>query len=164
MPTPAVEFSAVLEVVGNADYHEHIIAFPYNAEQVFGLKQGKYRIVITIHGKSNRRALLSDGNGSHYVMIGNSLRKQWGLHAGQRFPVRIELDPHPDAVDVPEELAAGLELEPAAQAAFLRLTPGKQRGICYQVESAKTEHTRAKRAALMLERLLQGFYEKPGTR
>jgi Bacteriocin-protection, YdeI or OmpD-Associated/Domain of unknown function (DUF1905) len=156
-----VEFEGVLQVSYDG-YYPTVIVLPVDVSDSWKTSSA-VRIILTIKGISSRRALHSDGQGGYFVLVSNALRKQLGLHAGQRVEVRIELDPNPHAVDVPTELQAGLNLEPAAQQAFDALTPGKQRGICYQVESAKTDATRVKRAAQLLDRLLAGEYTLPRT-
>jgi Bacteriocin-protection, YdeI or OmpD-Associated/Domain of unknown function (DUF1905) len=147
------EFEGVLEARSDALCTSHIIALPHNAADTWLVTGANFRIVITLQGVASRRALFRNASGGHYVLVGNALVKQLGLRAGQLLPVRIEPDPDPTAVDVPDELEAGMAWEPRARAVFAALPPGKQRWLCQQVDTAKTDATRVKRAAQTVQRL-----------
>jgi uncharacterized protein YdeI (YjbR/CyaY-like superfamily) len=57
--------------------------------------------------------------------------------------------PTPIAVEVPDDVAAAIRAG-GRQAAWDALTPGKRRGLLYQVATAKTAPTRAKRIAALV--------------
>jgi len=60
------------------------------------------------------------------------------------------------AMDVPPELAAALERNPQARAAFEALDRTNRYAICWRVATAKRVQTREARAAELLEKLARG--------
>lgn len=77
------------------------------------------------------------------------------------YPVQVELrlDPEPNRVDIPEELAETLDFFPEMKAAWDQLKPGMQRSMCYWVSSGRTVVTRAKRVAGLLRRFETGEFQ-----
>jgi hypothetical protein len=68
-------------------------------------------------------------------------------------PVEVRLRPAPDdVVDTPDDVAAALRAQGKTKM-WDALTAGKKRGFLYQVDSAKTEATRQKRIAKLIEGL-----------
>jgi uncharacterized protein YdeI (YjbR/CyaY-like superfamily) len=65
--------------------------------------------------------------------------------------VRLRAAPD-DRVDVPDDVAHALH---GVMAAWQALTPGKRRGLLYQVDTAKTAATRAKRIAGLVANLTE---------
>ncbi|MBC8081641.1 MAG: YdeI/OmpD-associated family protein, partial [Hymenobacter sp.] len=111
------------------------------------------RVLVTLNGHPLRRGLLPRADGSRYLLFGQLVCRRLGLRVGDTLRVTLAPDPNPDQVDLPEELAEGLEAWPEAAAGFARLTPGRQRGIAYRVDSAKRAETRLQRAMQELEQL-----------
>jgi uncharacterized protein YdeI (YjbR/CyaY-like superfamily) len=65
----------------------------------------------------------------------------------------VRLRPAPDdRVDTPEDVAAALQAA-EMMAVWEALTAGKRRGMLYQIATAKTAPTRAKRIAAMMQSL-----------
>ncbi len=86
-----------------------------------------------------------------FLWAGRSLLDRVGIDPGD--PVEVRLRPAPgDAVDTPEDLLHALA-EGGASAGWAALTPGRQRGLLYQIDSAKTAPTRAKRIAALVASL-----------
>ncbi len=61
-----------------------------------------------------------------------------------------------DAFELPAELEAAFETDPAFKAAFGALTPGRQRGYILHFSGAKQSATRAARIAKHRDRILFG--------
>jgi hypothetical protein len=86
-----------------------------------------------------------------FLWTGQSLLDRVGITPGE--PLEIRLRPAPDdTVDVPDDLALALRAADAT-AAWEGLTPGKQRRLLYQINSAKTAPTRAKRIMALITSL-----------
>lgn len=67
------------------------------------------------------------------------------------------ITPRPVAqLEVPPELQARLDAEPALRKAFAALTPGRQKGYIYQVAAAKQSATRTARVEKCIPRILAG--------
>lgn len=83
-----------------------------------------------------------------FLWTGQSLLDRIGLIPGE--PVEVRLRPAPDdAVETPEDVTAAL-MSHGATGAWQALTPGKRRGMLYQIGTAKTAPTRAKRIAKLI--------------
>ncbi len=91
-------------------------------------------------------------DGRWYLMVPRKFMQQASLSLGDEVEVRFEIADQ-DHVDVPAELRAALDQNDAARAAWAQLTPGKQRGLAYRVDSAKRAETRARRVAEVLGEL-----------
>ncbi len=83
-------------------------------------------------------------NGRRYLMLPKVPLRKAGLAVGSRVDVAFRLAAQ-DQVDIPVELQQLLAAERAVQAAWKKLTPGKQRGLSHLVSSAKRPETRKAR-------------------
>ena len=72
---------------------------------------------------------------------------------GDELDVDVELDEQPREVTVPGDLAAALDDEPAARAAFDSLTYSNKRAHVLSVEGAKAAETRARRITRIVDTL-----------
>ena len=82
--------------------------------------------------------------GQWYLMINKSVLKQGGYVLGDWINVRFNIDDQ-DAVDLPEALVEALKMDRKFKKVWDQLTPGKKRGLAYQVSTAKTAATIEKR-------------------
>ena len=86
-----------------------------------------------------------------FLWAGQSLLDRLGIAPGE--PVEVRLRPAPDdQVDTPEDVAAALRAA-GMTAVWEGLTAGKRRGMLYQISTAKTAATRAKRIDAMIQGL-----------
>ena len=86
-----------------------------------------------------------------FLWAGASLLERTGIVPGE--PVEVRLRPAPDdEVDTPEDVALALRAA-GMTAVWEGLTAGKRRGMLYQIGTAKTAPTRAKRIDAMIEGL-----------
>ncbi len=86
-----------------------------------------------------------------FLWAGQSLLDRIGIAPGEEVEVRLR--PAPDnRVDLPDDIAAAL-LASGALGPWEGLTPGKRRGLLYQIYTARTPATRAKRLAALIETL-----------
>ncbi|SLN29373.1 YdeI/OmpD-associated family protein [Pseudooctadecabacter jejudonensis] len=85
-----------------------------------------------------------------FLYAGKSLLRQVGITAGERVEVRLRPAPADD-VDVPPDVINAIRSAGITEI-WGALTPGKQRGLLYAVNSAKRADTRQRRiAALIIE-------------
>lgn len=68
----------------------------------------------------------------------------------------LKVDFSNDSLDYPEELRVRMGRDPELKAAFLALTPGRQRGYCLHFASAKQSGTRTARIEKFRPRILAG--------
>ena len=92
--------------------------------------------------------------GQWYLMINKSVLKQGGYALGDWINVRFNIDDQ-DAVDLPEALVEALKKDRKLKNVWDQLTPGKKRGLAYQVSTAKTAATIEKRIQKLKETLLK---------
>lgn len=152
-------FSAPLERM-QGNFAWHFVEFPHDVFELFG-KRGEVRVKCIINGVAADRALMPTKSGYHMIILGADLRRQTGVRKpGDLAHVELWLDPEPDRVNIPEELADTLDFLPEMKAKWDMLTPGMQRNMCYWVGSAKTTPTRAKRVAELLRRFETGEFDK----
>jgi hypothetical protein len=135
------------------------VEFPHDVKELFG-KRGEVRVKVLVNGVATDRALIPTKSGYHMIVLGGDIRKQAGIRSpGNLVKVELWLDPEPDRINMPEELAETLDFIPEMKAAWEKLTPGMKRGMCYWVGSAKTEPTKAKRIAELLRRFEAGNFQ-----
>lgn len=134
------------------------IEFPHEVEKLFGTK-GRVRVKGTINGVKVDRALIPTRSGVHVIVMSGALRKAVKAGFGDPVHVVIRRNPDQDEVIIPEALQDTLDFLPEMKAAWNKLTPGMQRGMCYWVDSAKTAATRAKRIAELLNRFETGDFQ-----
>jgi Bacteriocin-protection, YdeI or OmpD-Associated/Domain of unknown function (DUF1905) len=86
-----------------------------------------------------------------FLWAGASLLDRIGITPGE--PVEVRLRPAPDdRVDLDPDVEAALRAAGVLER-WEALTPGKRRGLLYQISTAKTEATRAKRVQKMIGKL-----------
>ena len=110
---------------------------------------------ITVNGYAYRSTVATvDGN----FMVGFSAdhRAASGIRGGDEIDVDIELDTQPRKVDVPPDLQAALDAEPAAKATFEKLSNSLKGYHVSQVTGAKTEETRQRRIEKSISVLREG--------
>lgn len=88
-----------------------------------------------------------------FMILSKRLLKEEGLKVGDEIKIEFAIA-NPDQVEVPDELILALRRNPRAQAAWNRLTPGRQRGMVHRVNTAKREETREKRILSLLDDLV----------
>jgi antitoxin component of MazEF toxin-antitoxin module len=102
------------------------------------------------------RTLVARMGGEFMVGLPREVREGADAHAGDAVEVTLELDTAPREVEVPEALAAALEGDSAAKAAFDGLAFTHRKEYARWVAEAKREATRDRRVAKALEMLHAG--------
>jgi hypothetical protein len=83
-----------------------------------------------------------------FVWTGSSLLDRIGIRPGEAVEVRLRPAPD-DRVDLDPDVEAALQAG-GVLAKWDGLTPGKRRGLLYQIATAKTDPTRQKRIAQLV--------------
>ncbi len=113
--------------------------------------QPRFRVQAKIEGHALDGAF-QPGQGRRYLILSKSFMKRAGLELGPTIEVEFRLD-DPDRVALPSALEEALKKDPKAERAWLELSPGKQRGLCYPIRQAKRPTTQQKRVEDLLEQL-----------
>ena len=125
-------------------------------EIVAALGSGKRPpILVTIRGYTYRNTVAVMG-GEFWVGVSAQHRAGAGVAGGDEVDVDIELDTAPRVIDVPPDLAAALDAEPAARRTFDGLSYSNQSWHVLQVTGARTDETRQRRIAKSVEILRSG--------
>ncbi|MCH2194959.1 DUF1905 domain-containing protein [Kordia sp.] len=92
------------------------------------------RLICTIDDHVVLRCGLNHlGNGDFYIMLAKRYIKQIGKEAGENISYKLEVDPNPLGVDIPEVLEVFLAQDPDGQAIFDKLTDGRKRTLIFSV-------------------------------
>ncbi|MCW2678732.1 MAG: hypothetical protein JWM62_133 [Frankiales bacterium] len=148
---PRMEFRATLLSGGKA-----ATGIRVPEEVVEGLGGGRRAAVrVTLDGFAYRTTF---GTMAGHVMIPVSaaVRADAGLTAGDEVDVVLALDAEPRVLEVPDDLNAALDANPAARAFFDGLSYSNRRRHVLYVEGAKTDETRQRRIAKSVEQLAAG--------
>ena len=126
------------------------------AEVVDALGAGKKPpVVVTVGGHSYRSTVAVMG-GRYLLPLSAENRAAAGVAAGDDVEVDVELDTAPREVVVPADLAAALDGDATARAAFDALSDSNRRRHVMAIEDAKTPETRQRRVAKTLDALREG--------
>jgi hypothetical protein len=125
-------------------------------EVVAALHSGKRPAVrVTIGGHTYRSTVASMG-GRFLVPLSAEHREAAGVQADEEVDVEIVLDESPREVAVPEDLAAALAADPAAQDFFDALAYSHRKEWVRWIEEAKRPQTREDRVAKTIAGLEAG--------
>jgi hypothetical protein len=123
---------------------------------VEGLGSGRRpAVTVTIKGYTYRNTVAVMG-AEYWVGVSAEHRAGAGVVGGEEVDVEMALDTAPREVDVPPDLAAALDAEPAARATFDALSYSNRSWHVLQVAGAKTDETRQRRIARSVEMLKEG--------
>jgi hypothetical protein len=126
------------------------------AEVVEALGKGKRPpVVVTMNGYIYRTTVAVFG-GVYMIGLSAEHRAASGLAGGDQVDVELLLDTEPRILDVPADLTAALDAEPAARATFDGLSYSNRSWHVLQVNGAKSEETRQRRIARSIETLKDG--------
>ncbi len=114
-------------------------------EVVEALGGGKRpRVTITVNGHSwNSRVAIMRGR--YLIGLSNANRQAAGVAVGDEVEVDLEFDDEVPVVAEPADFARALDADPAARAAYDRLSYSHKREHVLAIESAKKPETRARR-------------------
>jgi hypothetical protein len=130
--------------------------FEVPPEVVTALGTGKRPPVrVTINGYTYRSTVAAYGE-VFMLPLAAEHRTAAGVAAGDDLDVEVELDEAPRVVVVPDDLAAALAGDPAAQATWDTLSYSNKRWHVLNVEGTKNEDTRRRRIEKALAALRAG--------
>lgn len=143
-----MRFTTTIELAGRT-----ATGFAVPDEVVDALGSGKRpAVTVTVAGYTYRSTVASMG-GRFLVPLSAEHRTASGIAAGDEVEVDLELDTAPRLLEVPDDLAAAIAADPAAQTAFDALSYSNRRRHVLSVEGAKTDATRQRRIAKVVEEL-----------
>jgi Bacteriocin-protection, YdeI or OmpD-Associated/Domain of unknown function (DUF1905) len=121
-----------------------------------GLAAGKApKVLATINGHTWRTSVATV-NGGPMVGVNADVRAATGVRGGDEIEVDLQLDTAPRTIDVPADLAAALDAEPAARRTFDGLSYSNQRFWVEPIVGAKSDETRQRRIEKAVSTLREG--------
>jgi hypothetical protein len=127
------------------------IEVPPEVIEKFG-KSKKPPVIVTLAGYSYPNTVAVMG-GKFMISLSKANREAAGVKGGDQVEVTLELDEQPRTVAVPDDLAAALSAKSGAKAAFDALAFSKRKEFVRQVEDAKTQETRDRRIAGIVDKM-----------
>jgi hypothetical protein len=131
------------------------LSIPLEISTTFN-SRGQVRVKGTINGYPFHNTALPMGDGSHYLVVGKSIRDQIGASQGDSVKVMLELDLEERQVDIPEDLLQALDNLPQARDGFNQLAYSQKKIYVDWILSARQEATRQRRVEKALALLSQG--------
>lgn len=148
------KFSAPFQLFQNL-IGGHIIVDAEIANALIAAKE--IRLVCTINEVFTMQcALMSAGDGRHFVMFTKANAKKIGVSVGEMLHVQLVPDTSQYGMTMPDELAALLEMDSELDALFHDLTAGKQRTLIHAVSSVKNTDGRLNRALIISDYIKNG--------
>jgi hypothetical protein len=115
------------------------------ASVVEALGGSKRPAVVVTLDRYTYRSTVAPMGGGWWVGVNADHREASGLRAGDEVRVTLELDTAPRELEVPPELAAALDADPAARAFFDGLSYSNRRVFTLSVEGTSNPETKARR-------------------
>ena len=112
-------------------------------------------VTVTINGYSYRNTVAVMG-GKFMIGVSSDHRGPAGVKGGDEVDIELELDTKPREVEVPAELQAALDREPAARATWDRLSYSNRSWHALQVTGTNNPETRARRIEKSIAALREG--------
>jgi hypothetical protein len=143
-------FTAIL---GGEEGERPVVEVPFDVKERFGRARAPVR--GTVDGADFRTTVAVYG-GRYYVGFNKELRDRAGIAIGDEVEVALELDREPRTVEVPPPLAAALEKDLEAKAAFDGLSYTHRNEYARWIAEAKRDETRDRRAMKAIVMLRDG--------
>ena len=96
------------------------------------------------------------GDGTHYLVVGKSIRDQIQVAQGDRVQVFLELDTKERQVVIPDDLMQALVNQPLAKDSFEKLSNSHKKEYVNWILGARKETTRQRRIETAIELLSHG--------
>ena len=136
------QFRAVLET-DDPNSQATFVIIPFDVEKMFGTK-ARVPVCGMINGYPFRGSI-SSYSGVHYLGVNKALRAGAKAAVGDTVEIVLERDEAPRVVKPPADLAHAIEANPAAQAAWEKLSYSDRKAYASAVEEGKKPETRARR-------------------
>ncbi|WP_282937867.1 YdeI/OmpD-associated family protein [Paenibacillus sp. RC67] len=128
---------------------------PFDAESHFGTKT-HIKVKGTVNHVPYRSTLMLHGNGTHYMVVNQTIREAAGVQAGDTVEVTMEEDTEPRTVEIPDDLLSALDKHDRAGEFFSKLPYSAQKVYVDWIESAKKAETRTSRVQKTIIMLEEG--------
>lgn len=122
---------------------------PENMAELGGGKKPAVKVDVSGYSFASTVAVMG---GKYMIPFSSAHRTASGLKGGDAVEVTLELETTPRSVEVPADLQSALA-KAVLEAVFEKQAPSKRKEFVRQVEEAKTQETRERRIAKIVEQL-----------
>lgn len=147
--TMKTTFKTNIKQVGN---NTGIEVPPENIAELGAGKKPAVKVTVSGYSYNNTVAVMG---GKYMISFSSAHRAASGLKGGDPVEVTLELETTPRTIEVPEDLKSALA-KADLEATFEKQAPSKRKEFVRQVEEAKTQETRERRIAKIVEQLGAG--------
>ncbi len=152
MPARAAKFRSEIEP---AEPMRGLVVPPGLVDSLGGGKRPYVTVTINGHSWTTRIAIM---RGRNLIGLSHANRRAAGIATEDLVEVALELVTEAPRVVEPPDLAAALEADPIARAAYDGLTYGRRRAVVHAIETARRPETRQRR----IEDSLEDLRRRPG--
>jgi len=146
-------FNSTIQLFEDNLWFYHFLIPPKVASYFLSLPSSR-RVLCKINGNTAFNcALMPDGLGEYFINLPQKTRNELDLKKHQELHVTLEADTSEYGMPMPEELREMLHQDPEGNAAFMALTPGKQRNLIYIVNNVKSNAIKMRRAFVIVTHL-----------
>lgn len=131
----------------------HFLMIEPIVEKKFGFESKSRRVICSIKGSEPFPCALMPWGDMFYIMVNKQRRTELGLEVGKVVDIVLEKDESKYGMPMPEELEEVLNQDPEGSKFFEELTPGKKRGIIYQISTIKDVDKRIHTALIYIEHI-----------
>jgi len=151
-----IEFYAVIQSPPDAPRAAYICV-PFDVNEVFGTR-ARVAVKGTFDGKPYR-GTIQPMTGGHVIGVNSEMRKFLGKKAGDSIHVVMEKDTEERTVEIPTDLSAALDKNPAARGHFNKLPYSHKKEYVEYITEAKKPETRVRRVENIVLKFDQGTHE-----
>lgn len=117
-------------------------------------KASDKRVICTINDSHEHHcALMSNGDGTYFIMVNKDFRKKYDLNTGDEIIVKLRKDDSKYGMAVPDFFEELCFQDPIASQHFHALTPGKQRSLLHVIGKVKSEQKQLEKALTIFDYL-----------
>lgn len=145
-------FKAIFNSKAGIIYYKHLIVPVDVVTQI--KEKGIKRMKITLNDSVvTYSALISDGEGSHFIIMNKENEKKLKLKLGDEVTVRVEEDTSKYGMPLSDEMAELLRVDDEALGYFESQKPGIRRNLIYLVNKVKSSDIRLVKSLIIMDYL-----------
>ncbi len=137
--------------IGKVGFNPYVDV-PSRVSETFGIR-GNVPVRGTLDGVDFHSTLVPTGGMRHRLYVNGEMRASAGVDVGDEVRFALEYDDEPRRVPVPPALAAALDADDRASAAFDGLLPSRRKEILRYLNSLKTPESLERNIAKVIRNL-----------
>lgn len=110
-------------------------------------------VTVTVDGSYTYRSTTAVMGGRNLISFNADTRAKTGKGIGDEVEITLERDTAPRTVEVPPDLRAALDADPAAAAKWEATSPSQKKAFAISVADAKSDETRSRRIQAIIDKM-----------